>query len=227
MKSFIAVVAAVAAVAAVVAASPVFAQSSALAARPLTQPIVGNDYMTRLNEKTTAGRDFRESANPLEEREAAKLIAAAGVPCKVIEAGVVSRRGKPSYEVACEKDFGWILTAGPDGVYTPYECLALEASAKAITKGREPATCRLRSNVNHKNDGLQAAAAKANIGNCSVANAAYQGSGGTPPISRYEVLCAASGGYLIDVPTPGSKASLAIAPCDKAATIGAACNLKR
>lgn len=195
-----------------------------MGARPA--PVVGNDYMMRLSEKATATRDFREAGNPLEQKDAGLAAAAAGVPCKLTEAAIVSRKAGVAYEIACEKDFGWVVTKLPNGTYTAYDCLALEASAKAIGKGKDLATCRLRSNVGHQTEGLQALAAKAKL-SCSVVDGEFKGSGGAPPISRYEIACKDAGGYLIDAPTPGSKAALAIARCDQAASIGAACTLKR
>lgn len=207
-------------------ASPATAQNPGYRQEMRPMPMVGNDYMMRLSEKATATRDFREPGNPLEQKEAGLVAAAAGVPCKLTEAAIVSRKGGTAYEVACEKDFGWIVTKLPNGTFTAYDCLALEASNKAITKGRELATCRLRANVGHQVDGLQTLAAKAKL-NCSVVDGEFKGSGGAPPISRYEVACKDAGGYLIDAPTPGSKASLAVASCAQAASIGAACTLKR
>jgi hypothetical protein len=203
-----------------------FAQNPGYRQEVRPMPVVGNDYMMRLSEKATATRDFRQPGNPLEHREAEAFATAAGVPCKVTEAAVVTRRNGLAYEIACEKDFGWVVTKLPSGVYTAYDCLALEASAKAIGKGKDLATCRLRNNVGHQIDGLQNLAAKAKL-SCSVVDGEFKGSGGAPPIARYEIACKDAGGYLIDAPTPGSKADLATATCAQAASIGAACTLKR
>jgi hypothetical protein len=195
-----------------------------MGAQPM--PLMGNDYMTRLNEKAVATRDLRSPGNPLEQKDAGLAATAAGVPCKLVEAAVVSRKNGIVYEVACENDFGWIVSKQANGTYTAYDCLALEASNKAITKGRELASCRLRENLGHRVAGLQGLAKKANLA-CEVVDGEFKGSGGAPPISRYEIACKDAGGYLIDTPTPGSQASLAVAPCDQAASIGAACTLKR
>lgn len=162
----------------------------------------------RFMEKLVATRDFRQTANPLEERQAAAMAAAAGVPCKVTEAGVVSRRAGLAYEVACDKDFGYIVSRSPDNAYAAYDCLAVEATAKAVTTGREPARCRLRSNIAHKTDGLQALAVKAKLSNCAVADGQFRGVGGSPRIARYAVTCKDNTSYLLDAPAPRYTAAL-------------------
>lgn len=184
------------------------------------------DFLMDLHIRTTASRDFRSSSNPLEAREASRFATAAGVECKVVDAGLVTRKAVLAYEVACEHDLGWIVIKRADETYAAYDCLALEASAKAITSGREIATCRLRANVGRQKAGLQSLVTKARLF-CTVVSGEFKGFGGTPQISRYEISCANGTGYLIDAPSPGSEAEIAAASCDIADSLGSACTLKR
>lgn len=184
------------------------------------------DFLMDLHIKSTASHDFRSSGNPLEAREAGRFALAAGVDCKVVDAGVVTRKAVLAYEVACEHDLGWVVIKRPDESYAAYDCLALKASAEAITKGREIATCRLKANVGRQNAGLQSLVTKARLF-CTVVDGRFRGFGGEPQISRYEISCKNGTGYLIDAPTPGSPAQLAAAPCEIADTLGSACTLKR
>lgn len=194
--------------------------SSAVAQAPAPQPqsssaslrnyssVIRNNPDPRLIEKLVAGRDFRATANPLQEREAAAIAAAAGAHCKVTEAGVVSRSAGLAYEVACDKDFGYIVSRSPDNTYAAYDCLAVEATAKAVTTGREPARCRLRNNIAHKTDGLQALAVKAKLSNCAVADGQFRGVGGSPRVARYAITCKDNTSYLLDTPAPRYTAAL-------------------
>lgn len=173
-----------------------------------------------------AGAKRKVQGNPLEIVEAGKLIKAAGSACEAIDARSISH-GKTgdTYEVACADGLGWVVT-GLDGKTTAYDCLALAAAARMSLDPRaHPATCRLAMN-DRPEAGLEALLKTKGITTCTAVNAAYQGSGGMPPISRYEVACK-EGGYLIDAPTPGSKATLEVTECGKAAEIGGACTLKR
>jgi len=189
------------------AQAPAAPQSSASSLRNYPA-IVRSNPDPRLIEKLVAARDFRSTANPLEEREAAAIAAAAGAPCKVTEAGVVSRSAGLAYEVACDKDFGYIVSRSADNTYAAYDCLAVEATAKAVTTGREPARCRLRSNIAHKTDGLQALAVKAKLSNCAVADGQFRGVGGSPRIARYAITCKDKTSYLLDAPAPRYTAAL-------------------
>lgn len=184
------------------------------------------DFLMDFNSRSSRSLEFRTSGSPLDASEAGRFAKAAGVDCKVVDAALVTRKNGLAYEMACEKDLGWIVVRRDDGAYAAYDCLALAASAKAINKGREIATCRLRSNVGHQKAGLQSLVSKAHLF-CTVVDGQFKGFGGAPQISRYEVKCKNGTGYLIDAPTPGSNAQIAAASCDIADTLGSACTLKR
>lgn len=193
--------------------------------REFTDPSFAN----KLNAADAAGKGFRESANPLQQREAGELAAEAGVPCDLVDAGLIMNSNRSgvrtlSYEVACKADFGWVVTK-TDGTLTAYDCVALASSAKAQKgRGAKMATCRLRTNVG-STAGLSALTKKAGLA-CAPTHGAYLGGGGDPPISRYEVMCDSGSGYIIDAPQPRSKASLQSMTCTEAKAAGLACSLK-
>lgn len=193
--------------------------------REFTDP----NFSNKLGDASAAGKGFRESANPLQQREAGELAAAAGVPCTLADAGVIMNANRNgvrtiSYEIACKGDFGWVVTK-IDNTLSAYDCLALSSSAKAQKgRGAKFTTCRLKANVG-STAGLSSLTKKAGLA-CAPTNGAYLGGGGDPAISRYEVLCDGGSGYIIDAPQPRSKATLQSMTCTEAKTVGLACSLK-
>jgi len=193
--------------------------------REFTDP----NYANKLNGADAAGKGFRESANPLQQKEAGEIAAAAGVSCDLVDAGLIMNANRAgnrtvSYEIACKDDFGWIVTKTNEAL-TAYDCVALQSSAKAV-KGRGPklTTCRLKANVG-SNAGLASLTKKAGLA-CKPLQGAYLGGGGEPAISRYEVMCEGGAGYIIDAPQPRSKAALQAMTCTEAKAAGLACALK-
>jgi hypothetical protein len=190
---------------------------------------VDPNYANKMNGADAAGKGFRESANPLQQREAQALATEAGVACDLSDAGVVMNANRNgvrtiSYEVACKSDFGWVVTKTGEAL-TAYDCVALQSSAKA-QKGRGPklTTCRLKANIG-STAGLASLTKKAGL-TCKPTEGAYLGGGGEPAISRYEVLCDGGSGYIIDAPQPRSKAGLQTMTCTDAKAAGLACSLK-
>lgn len=213
MKSF---VLALTLAGALVSADVALAQAYQKQGAPLseTPSMVDPGFGQRILNTESAGKGFRESGNPLQLTKAGKLLADAGVTCDVKDAGLVtdSKKGA-TYEVACRDDFGWMVNQTPSGL-TAFDCIAIEASAKAAPKGfgkGTMATCRLRANVGNM-DGPQALVKKIGA-KCTVTEATYLGGGGNPPIGRYEVACKEGGGFVIDKPQPKSGARLLAAAC--------------
>ena len=208
-----------------VAQAPGLPTTSNYTQREFTDPSFAN----KLNAADAAGKGFRESANPLQQREAGELAAEAGVPCDLVDAGLIMNSNRAgvrtiSYEVACKADFGWVVTK-TDKALTAYDCVALSSSAKAQKgRGAKMTTCRLRVNVG-STAGLSTLTKKAGLA-CAPTQGAYLGGGGDPPISRYEVMCDSGSGYIIDTPQPRSKASLQSMTCTEAKAAGLTCSLK-
>jgi hypothetical protein len=123
--------------------------------------------------------------------EAQAAATAAGLACQVVEANRLGSTGAgTAYEVVCGVGPGYLVVAGE----TPqaYNCLGLAASVT----GEEATRCALPRNA----DAVAAVrpyAEAANLG-CSVDQAAWIGQlpGGE---DRYEIGCANSEGYWIDV----------------------------
>lgn len=184
-------------------------------------------YTTGRYQAANEGGQFLEPGNPLQQKAAAELAAQAGVTCDMVSAGIVPAKhrggGQPTtYEIACKNDFGWIVSKA-DGKVSAYDCFALAASEKAA-KGKL-ATCRLAENVG-STAGLASLAQKAGL-TCKPVQGNYMGGGGTPAISRYEVLCENGSGYIIDAPQPKSTAGMLAMSCARAKTAGmGACTLK-
>ncbi len=171
-------------------------------------------------------QSLRVMGNPMEIIEAGKLIRTAGATCQAVDARSISHgRTGDTYEVACKDELGWIVT-GLEGKASAYDCMSVAVAAKLAGPRSHPSVCRLPFNVRQE-VGLTNLAKRAGVATCEVTKAVYLGSGGAPPISRYELACKDGAGYLLDAPTPGSQATLAITDCAKAAQIGGACSLKR
>jgi len=169
--------------------------------------------------RDTPGRRSRgQSGNPLEISEGAKLLKAAGIPCQPIDGSLLSQNGKQvAYEMACKDDFGWNVARGADGSITAFDCLVVAGATKGARH------CMLASN-RIQVPGLQTVADKAKTG-CTVTDGVWQGSGGKPPIRRYEVSCQGGGGYIFDIPEPGSEAGINVTACKDAEAFGMKCSL--
>jgi hypothetical protein len=165
----------------------------------------------------------RESGNPLQVRAAAKLAGELKVPCEVIDAAELKNGHAKaadgstvdvlSYEVVCKEALGWLIAKTSNGPAQTNDCLALQTSAiaagKAWPKGM---LCGLAANAAPAN-GLRPIAAKV-APTCALVNGSYMGSGGEPPILRYEIACKDGKGYVVDTPAPGSTAAVQAITCD-------------
>lgn len=184
-------------------------------------------YTTGRARAENEGGKFIEPSNPLQQRAAVLLAAEAGVTCDATSAAVLNEKHKGNardvtYELACKNDLGWIVSK-IGGKVSAYDCVALAASEK-VAKGKL-AVCRLADNLNPAS-GLTTLAQKAGL-SCNAVQGNYLGGGGTPAISRYEVLCDNGAGYIIDAPQPKSTAGMLAMSCARAKAVGmGACALK-
>ena len=169
----------------------------------------------------TRGRSYgggRQSGNPLEASEGAALLTRAGVACNVSDGRMVSSSGRAAtYELACRGGFGWLVLRSADDRVSAFDCLTLATSSQGERHCVLPAN---RSQLG----GLQAVADKAKTG-CTVRDGIWLGTGGTPPISRYEAVCVSGAGYIFDIPAPGVKADLTVTDCKDADAFGLKCTL--
>ena len=169
--------------------------------------------------RDTPGRRGRPSTgNPLEVSEGARLLKAAGIACQPIDGVMLSQSGRQSaYEIACKDDFGWTIAKGAGGETVAFDCLVVAGSTKGARHCILPAN---RAQLK----GLQALADKARTG-CTVTDGVWLGSGGKPPIRRYETTCKGGGGYIFDVAEPCSEAGLSATACKDAEAFGMKCGL--
>ncbi|MBO9544121.1 hypothetical protein [Caulobacter sp.] len=168
----------------------------------------------------------RESGNPMQVKMARELAAQLKIPCDVTDAAELSDTPSkvPSYELVCRDAMGWIINRKSVADVQPLDCLAVQDSAEAAGKAWPRGLyCLMRGNFQPAM-GLAPIAAKI-APDCEVANGAYLGSGGTPPITRYELSCKNGKGYVVDNPAPGSAATLSSMTCAEAAQAGAPCKL--
>lgn len=168
----------------------------------------------------------RESGNPIQVKMARDLAAQLKIPCDVIDAAELSDKPSkvPSYELVCRDAMGWIINRKADGETQPLDCLAVRDSAEAAGKAWPRGLyCLMHGNFQPAM-GLAPIAAKV-APDCEVADGAYLGAGGTPPIIRYELRCKNGKGYVVDNPSPGSAATLSSMTCAEAAQAGAPCKL--
>lgn len=204
------------------AAQPAFAQvfiPKPLPPRPMPQNMQG------LARAEIASFNVLPSGNPLQQREAGKAAAEAGVVCELTDAGVIKDGHRDgvraiTYEVVCKNNFGWIITKAGDQI-SAFDCLALQSSAKV---NKTLPTCRLQANANPV-AGLVGLVQKAGLG-CMPERGQFLGGGGQPAISRYEVMCSSGLGYIIDAPQPRSAAALQTFNCADVAAAGMSCSLK-
>ena len=168
----------------------------------------------------------RQPGNPMQVKAAAKLAAELGAPCDVVDAAELSTRPvkTPDYEIACKDALGWIITRS-NGTPQINDCLALDAAAEAAGKAwPKSMLCALAANGAPVH-GLKPIAAKV-APDCAVDDGRFLGSGGQPPILRYEIACKNGNGYIVDSPAPGSTATLSSMTCAEAEKAGLACALK-
>lgn len=183
-------------------------------------PSQAPSYMWGASKAESEGFRVLTPGDPLQQRRASEAAAKAGVQCDVTSAALVREDHKggvhnATYEVACKNDFGWIVISAGDKA-SAYECLALRASERQA-KGKL-ATCRLGENLGSM-AGLKNLTRKAGL-SCTPVNGNYLGGGGTPAISRYEVLCDDGAGYIIDAPQPKSTAGMLVMSCARAKAAG-------
>jgi hypothetical protein len=188
----------------------------------------------QLRASSVLGAPKRTSGNPLQVKAAVALASELKAPCEVTDATELKNgHGKAAdgstvtiqtYEVVCKDALGWIISKSSNGTTQLTDCLALEtgalAAGKAWPKGY---LCGLPDNGTPFL-GLRPLAAKAAPG-CVLTDGAYKGSGGQPPILRYEIACKDGKGYVVDTPAPGSTATVQAITCDEAKAAGAACTL--
>lgn len=155
---------------------------------------------------------------PGEVSEAAALLKKAGVECKPAEGRMLSRTSKGSlFEMSCKDGLGWDVAQSADGSVAAVDCLAMAGSSQGVSH------CLLRSNRNQVK-GLQAIADKAKV-TCKVVDGVWVGSGGNPPIIRYEATCKGGGGFILDTPQPGAPSDLIATACKDAPGLGLKCTL--
>lgn len=155
----------------------------------------------------TRGR--RQAAEPAADpaqvqADAQTAIAAAGVVCSVSEAKRLGvNDAGTAYEVACESGPGYLLISGE--TTQAFNCLALAVSATE----EGAAQCTLERNL----DALATIRPLAQASNvsCAIDQAAWIGQLPSGE-DRYEIGCAGSEGYWIDVPKTAAAASNVI-PC--------------
>jgi hypothetical protein len=188
----------------------------------------------QLRASSVLGAPHRTSGNPLQVKAAVAMAAELKVPCEVSDAAELKNgHGKAAdgstvtiqtYEVVCKDSLGWIISKSSNGTTQFVDCLALEtgalAAGKAWPKGY---LCGLPEN-NTPFLGLRPLATKAAPG-CVLTDGTYMGSGGQPPILRYEIACKDGKGFIVDAPAPGSTAAFSALTCDEAKAAGAACTL--
>ena len=133
-----------------------------------------------------------------------RLVAAMSVPCDVTSA-VERQNGRmrvntgrqkvESYELVCRDGLGWIVTDFERQPDEAFDCMAL-ATLAAINP--RTTRCALAANSDPK---VQLGALVRSTGSeCELRDARYIGTGGTPPIRRYETLFEGGSAYILDVP---------------------------
>ncbi len=169
--------------------------------------------------RSIAGRAGVENGVPGEVSEAAAALKKAGVSCQASAGRMLSRTSKGAlYEVACRDTFGWDVAVAGDGSAAAEDCLTLAGSSKGLSH------CLLGQNRSQLK-GLQALADAAKV-KCTVTDGEWLGSGGKPPIHRYEATCREGGGYILDAPQPGTQSDLIATACKDAPSFGLACIMK-
>lgn len=125
------------------------------------------------------------------------LATAAGKSCQVVEARFIGRNnaGAEAYEATCASGAGLLVVGGEPTL--AYNCLALAAAAPAEGAAR----CQSPRNLDAVAT-VQAYVQTAGL-DCTVDEAAWRGQL-TTGADRYEVSCAGSEGYFLDVAADGA-----------------------
>lgn len=205
--------------------APAFAQSGYLPPPPPTRQFMKDVDLFKV-QKSGPRIKPRESGNPMQVKMATQLAHELKIPCDVADAAELSDQPSklPSYELVCRDAMGWIINRKPGGETQTLDCLAVQDSAAAAGKAWPRGLYCLMPGNFQPALGLRPIASKI-ASDCDVADGAYLGSGGTPPILRYELLCKNGKGYIVDNPSPGSAAPLSAMTCAEAAQAGAPCKL--
>lgn len=209
-----------------VGVAPALAQFGGYAAPPPPSRQFMKDVDLLRTQKSGPRIKPRESGNPMQVKLARELATQLKIPCEVVDAAELSDQPSrlPSYELVCRDALGWIINRKPNGETQTLDCLAVQDSAEAAGKAWPRGLyCLMRGNFQPAM-GLAPIATKI-APDCEVADGAYLGAGGNPPIVRYELRCKNGKGYVVDNPSPGSTAPLSAMTCAEAAQAGAPCKL--
>lgn len=165
------------------------------------------------------------------------LLKALQIPCTITNARLVvsgTRQLKPGageaevkvYEVACSGGMGYLLQTQGKDPPLGNSCLNAEESRAAdVAKGQVPGFfCALPENKDVyalvskliSSDGGAA---------CSVGELQWFGRSASTRTDYSEVKCKEGGGYLVQVPQPGSSTPLTVMTCVQAAKLGIKCRL--
>jgi hypothetical protein len=130
------------------------------------------------------------------------VVAAAGVPCTVVDARQIgSGGGSTYYEVACKEGMGYVL-ASKGGGAAPQVFTCLMTAEPGPDKKPNAAACKLPENAN------PAAALQPIVGqtgvSCDVDKGRYLGSSADKNL--YEVSCKSGAGYVLVTPRTGAGA---------------------
>jgi len=157
--------------------------------------------------------------------ESAKLIKELSLPCELEAAERVGGdKDVKVYEVACRSGLGYFVVSQPRQKAQALSCFAAEAARAAdIARGARASgfTCRLEGASDVK--GMAAVVLKGSSTACDVSDYRWMGVSSTKEYS--EVSCGNGHGYVIEVPTAGTRDPLSIVDCQEAIKTGLKCNL--
>lgn len=178
-----------------------------------------------------------EVARARAQAQSEPLLKALQIPCTITNAQLVvsgTRQLKPGareveakvYEVACNGGMGYLLQT--QGIEAPLgsSCLnAEESRATDVAKGKAPGYfCALPENKD-----VYALVSKIILSNsgaqCSVGELQWFGRSASARTDYSEVECKEGGGYLVQVPQPGSSTPTTVMTCAEAAKRGIKCRL--
>jgi hypothetical protein len=165
------------------------------------------------------------------------LLKALQIPCMMTNARLVvsgTRQLKPGageveakvYEVACSGGMGYLLqTQGMDAPLGNSCLNAEESRAADVAKGKSPSYfCALPENRDVY--ALVSGLISSNGGaTCSVGELQWFGHSASTRTDYSEVKCKEGGGYLVQVPQPGSSTPTTVMTCTQAAKLGIKCRL--
>jgi hypothetical protein len=159
--------------------------------------------------------------------ESAKLIEALSLPCELAAAERVGGdKDVKIYEVACRSGVGYFLRSQPRKQAQAISCFAVEAARAAdVAQGAKPSgfSCRLSGATDTK--GMAAAVLKGASTACDVSDYRWMGVSSTSGKEYSEVSCANGHGYVLEIPTTGTLAPVAVVDCQDAIKTGLKCNL--